>query len=244
MLYQIPYNFEYSKPMKNYINEKLHLIHSIYFGFTNASRATVLNKKSLEEHVKCLKEFKDKGIKLAYVLNQVIAFNGLDETDKFFLESNLVDIVILSQDKMFDYVYERYGDKFIYETSRFYYYLNNNKGKLLENSQIVAFGFKKELDQYWKEIYRVNPNISISFIANENCYSKCEFKIQHNTNKNLRNNGVEVAKFNCPYLDKRYFYSEEDVNKVCEEYPIEIIKVCDRAFDDATLLEHMRKWVK
>lgn len=45
-------------------------------------------------------------------------------------------------------------------------------------------------------------------------------------------------------LDKRHFYSEEEVNEICQSYPIEIIKVCDRAFDDEKLLEHMRKWVK
>lgn len=244
MLYQVPYNYEYSLPVREFVSENAKLIHSIYFGFSNASRATILDKMGIEEHMKCLSDFKQKGISLAYVLNQVIDFNGLDEYDKYFLDSGLVDIVILSQDTAFEYIYEKYGDKFEYETSRFYFYLNNNDGILLKASSIVAFGFEKELDLHWNKISTINPNVKISFIANENCYSKCKLKIQHNANQNLRNKGIDVEKFNCPYIDKRYFFTEEDVKTVCEKYPVEIIKVCDRAFDDEKLLQHMRKWVK
>ena len=244
MFYQIPYNYGYSKPVKDFINERLDIIHTIYFGFTNASRATILNNKTVEEHERCLRKFKDKGVKMAYVINQVIDFEGLDENDKYFLDSDLVDIVILSQDKAFDAIYEIYGDKFVYETSRFYFYLKKNTGSLLKKSSIIAFGFKEELDKYWDKVKKANPNMMISFISNENCYSKCDMKMVHNANQNLRNNGVDIPKFNCPYIDKRHFYSEDEVQEVCRLYSIKIIKVCDRAFDDEKLLEHMRKWVK
>lgn len=244
MFYQIPYNYGYSKTVKDFINERLDIVHTIYFGFANASRATILNNKTIEEHERCLREFKNKGVKMAYVINQVIDFEGLDENDKYFLDSDLVDVVILSQDKAFDAIYEIYGDKFAYETSRFYFYLKENTGRLLEKSSIIAFGFKEELDKYWDKVKEANPNMMISFISNENCYSKCDMKMAHNANQNLRNNGADIPKFNCPYIDKRNFYSEEEVQEVCRLYPIEIIKVCDRAFDDEKLLEHMRKWVK
>lgn len=244
MIYQIPYNYEYSRQVKDFINERLDVIHTIYFGFASASRATILNSKSIEEHVECLREFKNKGVQLAYVINQVIDFTELDEYDKYFLNSDLVDIVILSQDKAFECIYEKYGDKFTYEASRFYFYLKENSGTLLEKSSIIAFGFREELDKHWDKIKEINPNIKISFISNENCYSRCDMKIAHNENQNLRNNGVDIPKFNCPYINKRHFYSEEEVQSVCEAYPVEIIKVCDRAFNDAILLEHLRKWVK
>ena len=237
---QIPYNFEYGSKILEIIYDNRESIDSIYFGFENACRDLGRNRNTVEEHMdKLIKIKKETGIKLAYVLNTIVKTN-INDCDRYVLDSGQIDIVIIALDDMYRQIYEIYGEQFEYEVSRFYYLLDENINRQLESrANCFAFGFEKELEQY----VGFSNAKKIIYIVNENCYKDCDMKLIHNMNQLKRNAGENIPKFNCPYLDKRRFYSYEDIDHVCDSYPISILKVCDRAFSDDVLEEEFGKWL-
>jgi hypothetical protein len=243
MLCQIPYNFQFGDAVLDFIYNNSSMIDSIYFGFENACRSMKHNDKTIETHLEKLKSLKkDLGIKLAYTLNTIIPVD-LHESDYYILDSGIVDVVIVALDDVFAQLYAKYRNAFDYELSRFYFLIDGNRQGMLKFSKYAAFGFEKEVCSYFRRCQDVKKDYKLMYIANENCYPGCEFKMQHNKNQIERNNGLRKDKFNCPYQDTRKFYTREDIEAVHRKYPIDILKVCDRAFSDDRLLGEMKKWV-
>lgn len=237
---QIPYNYVYGEKIVKMIYDNKQWIDSIYFGFENACRDMGRCDKDVDYHINFLRKIKQEtGIKLAYVLNTVLD-EKLNNTDKIILNSGMVDIVIIAKDSLYREVYNWYGDSFDYEVSRFYYYIKENTGEIETNAKYYAFGFERELVDFWK---KKNRN-QLIYIVNENCYDKCEMKLVHNTNQLVRNKGEKIAKFNCPYIDKRRFYDYIDIDAVNDKYSIDILKICDRAFPDEKLENELEKWLE
>lgn len=236
---KLPYNFYYSEELIEYLEDYADLIDSIYFSFTKGSRPLKNLQDSRYFHIKKLEKIKERlNVKLNYVLNSVIHIE-VTELDQFIFESNLVDIVTLARDDVYESVSEYIEKKNLrmcYEASRFYRHIDNNQGTLLNNANILTYGFEYELPHDKK-----NDQL-LCFIANERCYDKCEFKIKHNTNVLLRNLGETIEKFSCPYKDKREIYSKEKVMNICEEYNVDLIKFCDRTMTDHELLHIFKDW--
>lgn len=236
---QIPYNYIYGEEIISIIYSNKDYIDSIYFGFENACRATILNKYTVDEHInKLTKIKKETGIKMAYVLNTLLpaSLNGID---KAILNTDLVDVVIAARDSVFEEVNILYKNKFEYELSRFYYLIPENVNRSLEQkASYVAFGFEKEL------CVCTSKDVKKIYIVNENCYEGCNMKLVHNINQLRRNMGERIEKFNCPFLDKRRFYDYYDIDLICKKYSIQILKVCDRAFPDNRLKEELHKWIR
>ena len=177
-------------------------------------------------------------VRLNFVLNSVIPVQVTD-FECFMLESGLIDIVTIARDDIYEPIKEyidKKNFKMVYEASRFYNYIGENKGILLKNAGILTYGFEHELPA------NKNEEQLLCFIANERCYDKCEFKIEHNTNVLLRNLEVTLEKFSCPYKDKRQVYSHEKVERICRKYNIDLLKFCDRTMTDKELLEVFQLW--
>lgn len=236
---KIPYNFMYSDQLIDYLENYSDLIDSIYFSFSKGSRPikNLLDNKFL--HMKKLENIKNRlQVKVNFVLNSVISI-PITDLEYFILESGLIDIVTIARDDVYNPIKE-YNEKrninIDYEASRFYKYIKENTGALQENADILTYGFEHELPRKKRE------EQLLCFIANERCYDKCDFKVEHNTNVMLRNLGLTSEKFSCPYKDKREIYSMEKVHRICQEYEVDLLKFCDRTMSDDELLEIFRLW--
>lgn len=235
---KLPYNFSYSEELTDYLEPYSDMIDSIYFSFSKGSRPIKKLQDRRYFHMKKLEKIKERlKVRLNFVLNSVIPVQVTD-FECFMLESGLIDIVTIARDDIYEPIKE-YVDKknfkMIYEASRFYNYIGENNGILFKNAGILTYGFEHELP--------ANKNEQLlCFIANERCYDKCEFKIEHNTNVLLRNLEVTLEKFSCPYKDKRQVYSHEKVERICRKYDIDLLKFCDRTMTDKELLEVFQLW--
>lgn len=236
---KLPYNFSYSEELIEYLETYSELIDSIYFSFSKGSRPIKTLHDSRYFHIKKLEKIKERlQVKLNYVLNSVVPVKFTD-FEQFILESNLIDIITIARDDVYEpfsqYI-EKKNLKMHYEASRFYNHIEENKGILLKNADIVTYGFEHELPA------DKNKDQLLCFIANERCYHKCEYKIEHNTNVILRNLEATTEKFSCPYKEKRELYSHEKVQKICQKYNIDLLKFCDRTMTDKELLETFQSW--
>lgn len=234
MKLKLPYNYSYDEELMAYLEENSNIIDSVYFSFSKGSRPIKNVNESRYYHLKRLEKIKYKlGCKLNFVMNSVIQID-FTEFEQAILESGIVDIVTLARDDIYkkirDYN-EGEGIKIAYEASRFYNYIEDNKGDLLRNADILTYGFEHELSTPKSE------KQLRCFIANERCYEHCDFKIKHNTNVILRNLGKTTEKFSCPYKEKREIYSVEKVSRICNQYNIDLLKICDRTMTDEQLID-------
>jgi len=236
---KLPYNFSYSEELLEYLETYSEMIDSIYFSFSKGSRPIKKLQEGRFFHIKKLENIKERlQVKLNFVLNSVIP-QQVTDFEYFILESNLIDIVTIARDDVYEpisqYV-EKKNLKILYEASRFYNHIEDNEGLLLKNANILTYGFEHELPS------DRNKDQLLCFIANERCYDKCEYKIKHNTNVLLRNLEITSEKFSCPYKDKREVYSHEKVQRICEKYKVDLLKFCDRTMTDKELLEIFQSW--
>lgn len=236
---KLPYNFSYSEELMEYLEPYSHMIDSIYFSFSKGSRPIKNVRDRRYFHIKKLENIKERlQVKLNFVLKSVIPLE-ITDFEYFIIESGLVDIITIARDDVYEPIsqfVEKKELKVLYEASRFYNHIKENEGLLLKNADILTYGFEHELPT------DINEDQLLCFIANERCYDKCEHKIKHNTNVLLRNLELTSEKFSCPHKDKREVYSHEKVQRICEEYNVDLLKFCDRTMTDEELLEIFQSW--
>ncbi|MGE5329310.1 MAG: hypothetical protein ACM3KR_07375 [Deltaproteobacteria bacterium] len=245
LLCQVPYNFSYDEGIMDYLYSYKDIIESVYAGFSKGSRPIKNDNKTITQHLKRLCEIKEAlDVRIIYVMNSVIP-TDLDDIDKTFLTSGIVDCINLARDDIFEEVYgfaQKNKLKFSYEVSRFYDLIQDNNDILKKSADYILFGFKHEIEAF-QSVRSKFPAFKIGYIANENCFPFCDKKLDHNRNVILRNLGKEKKKFSCPYKEYRKLYTTEEITDICDKNNIDFLKICDRTMTDEELLNVLLKWI-
>lgn len=247
ILAQIPYNLSYDDyDLIEYLLLNKSILHSLYFGFSKGSRPWPFknNNKTFEQHVEKLLKLKMMlNVKLVYLLNSVLPIS-LDDLDFSIISSGIVDIVTIARDDIFEQVNEfaeKKNIKLSYELSRLYAYVKDNSMITVKFADGAIFGFERELKEFLNS--KAYYGISIGFIINERCYESCGLKLVHNTNVMSRNLGLTKEKFICPNIEKTRIFEKEEIIRICNNYKINILKLCDRKMTDIDLKNTFKEWM-